>query len=168
MRDTIVFDFTFSGDWLRAAFDSETDADAATRVCSELGILLDHVLAKFGMRSIGWSGESRLTAKIALLETIGISGPRMEVLKRVVAMRCAAREDRHRGFSSEGIAVLRELVDKLSGGRHRDTMRYKFGSVVVYPYCLMTPRRKFCALAFVALFALAALPHEVEAKLGAR
>jgi hypothetical protein len=164
MHDVIVFDFKLDTARLMRAFESTDDVGAIIRTHYELDRALDHVLVKFyaNPRKLG---ANRVGPKIERLEALGFGGARVGAVRVVDDVRNGVAHRDREEICPQDVAVLRKQIDELSGKRFKDDWQfsYKAGDCSTsLAYGEMSLRQKFCFLAFLAIAALASLPHEVD------
>ena len=99
------------------------------------------------------------------MEALGFAGPRIAALKVIDEVRNAVAHRDQEEVRAQDVGALREKVDELSGGRFSNDWTFAYGVKDVASttkYSDMKLRQQFCLLAFLAIAALAALPHELD------
>jgi hypothetical protein len=160
----IVFDFEIDTARLLRAFESADDVGAIIRTHYELDRALSHVLAKFYANPKKLSAN-RVGPKIERLEALGFGGSRIEALRTIDDIRNAVAHRDQEEVRVQDVAALRTKIDELSSGRFSDEWRFSYraqSNTLATKYSDMTLRQQFCLLAFLAIAAVVALPHEVD------
>jgi len=106
---------------------------------------------------------NRVGPKIERLEALGFDGPRIASLKCIDDLRNAVAHRDREEVRAEDVASLKAKINELSGGRFSDEWKFTYGSI---EYSDMTLRQQFCLLSFLAIAALAAIPHELAVARG--
>jgi len=112
---------------------------------------------------------NRVGPKIERLEALGFDGPRIASLKCIDDLRNAVAHRDREEVRAEDVASLKAKINELSGGRFSDEWKFTYGSketTSTIEYSDMTLRQQFCLLSFLAIAALAAIPHELAVARG--
>ena len=170
MPNDLTFDFPIDTSRLVRAFDNPDDIGAIVRTHYELDRALSHVLAKF-YSNPKKLGANRVGPKIERLEALGFGGPRIAAIRCIDDLRNAVAHRDKEEINGQDLMLLRRHIDALTGGRFSDQFTFTYvlnGIPKTLKYGDMSIQQQFCMLAFTAIAALAALPHEVEAARSAK